>query len=128
MTRLPGLSKTPPPGASTPLPTLDPRSVSPLKSENLAGLPPTLVVTAALDPIADHGRRYAERLREDGTDARLTRYPKAVHSFLSIPGPVPAARPTRREILAFLRGHLHPEPHLQAAGPGSTKNLRLRQT
>jgi acetyl esterase/lipase len=89
-------------------PTLDPRSVSPLKSENLAGLPPTLVVTAALDAIADHGRRYAERLCEDGTDARLTCYPKAVHSFLSIPGLVPAARPARREILAFLRDRLHP--------------------
>lgn len=89
-------------------PELDPRSVSPLKSDNLVGLPPTMVVTAALDPIADHGRRYAERLREDGTDAQLADYPRAVHSFLSIPGLVPAARPARREILAFLRGHLHP--------------------
>jgi acetyl esterase len=110
-------------------PALDPRSMSPLKSENLGGLPPTLVVTAALDPMADHGRRYVERLREDGTDARLTCYPRAVHSFLSIPGLVPAARPARREILAFLRGHLHPsgsEPspgtvHGQecGSGPGS---------
>jgi acetyl esterase len=89
-------------------PTLDPRSVSPLKFENLAGLPPTLVVIAALDPVADHGRRYVERLREDGTDARLTCYPKATHSFLSTPGLVPAARPARREILAFLRSQLHP--------------------
>jgi acetyl esterase len=89
-------------------PALDPRSVSPLKSGSLAGLPPTLVVTAALDPVADHGGRYVERLREDGTDARLACYPRAVHSFLSIPGLVPAARPARREILAFLRGHLHP--------------------
>jgi acetyl esterase len=89
-------------------PTLDPRSVSPVKFENLAGLPPTLVVTAALDPLDDHGRRYVERLREDGTDARLTRYPRATHTFLSTPGLVPAARPARREILAFLRGHLHP--------------------
>jgi acetyl esterase len=88
--------------------TLDPRSVSPVKSEDLAGLPPTLVVTAALDPVADHGRRYVERLREDGTDARLSCYPKAIHSFLSTPGLVPAARPARREILAFLRGRLHP--------------------
>jgi acetyl esterase len=40
--------------------------------------------------------------------ARLACYPKAVHSFLSIPGSVPAARPARSEILAFLRGHLHP--------------------
>jgi acetyl esterase len=88
-------------------PALDPCSVSPLKSENLAGLPPTLVVTAALDPVADHGARYVERLRQDGSDARLACYPKAVHSFLSIPGLVPAARPARREILAFLRRHLH---------------------
>ncbi len=89
-------------------PTLDPRSVSPVKFENLADLPPALVVTAALDPVADHGRLYVERLREDGTDARLTCYPRATHSFLSTPGLVPAARPARREILAFLRGHLHP--------------------
>jgi acetyl esterase len=88
--------------------TLDPRSVSPLKFENLADLPPTLVVTAALDPVADHGRRYVERLRQDGTDARLACYPKSTHSFLSTPGLVPAARTARREILAFLRGHLHP--------------------
>ncbi|MDP9844858.1 alpha/beta hydrolase [Streptosporangium lutulentum] len=91
-------------------PTLDPRSVSPVKFENLAGLPPALVVTAALDPVADHGSRYVERLREDGTDARLTCYPKATHGFLSTPGLVPAARPARREILAFLRGHLRPAP------------------
>ncbi|MEQ4304866.1 alpha/beta hydrolase [Plantactinospora sp. B6F1] len=87
--------------------TLDPHSVSPVKFENLGGLPPALVVTAALDPVADHGRRYVERLREAGTDARLTCYPKATHAFLSIPGLVPAARPARREILDFLRGHLH---------------------
>ncbi|WP_205798520.1 alpha/beta hydrolase [Micromonospora sp. CMU55-4] len=89
-------------------PTLDPRSVSPLKFDRLAGLPPTLVVTAALDPLADHGRRYVQRLREDGADARLTCYPRATHTFLSTPGLVPAARPARREIVAFLRGHLHP--------------------
>ncbi|MGX1614781.1 alpha/beta hydrolase [Micromonospora chalcea] len=91
-------------------PTLDPRSVSPVKFDSLAGLPPTLVVTAALDPLADHGRRYVERLLEDGTDAHLTCYPRATHTFLSIPGLVPAARPARREIVAFLRGHLHPAP------------------
>lgn len=89
-------------------PTLDPHSVSPLKFDNLADLPPTLVITAALDPLNDHGRRYVDRLREDGTDARLTCYPKATHTFLSTPRLVSAARPARREILAFLRDHLHP--------------------
>lgn len=89
-------------------PGLDPREVSPLKAEDLSGLPPALVVTGALDPADGHGTRYAERLRADGTEARSVRHPRAVHSFLSMPGLVPAARPARREILAFLRGHLHP--------------------
>ena len=90
-------------------PGFDARSVSPLLVDSLAGLPPALVVTAELDPVADHGRRYAERLRADGTEARLINCPRATHSFLSIPGLVPAARPARREILAFLRGHLQPK-------------------
>ncbi len=89
-------------------PGLDPRDVSPVKADSLGGLAPALVVTAELDPLADHGRRYAERLREDGTDARLICCPGATHSFLSIPGLVPAARAARRDILAFLRGRLHP--------------------
>ncbi|MFF0246035.1 alpha/beta hydrolase [Streptosporangium sandarakinum] len=89
-------------------PDLDSRSVSPVRFENLAGLPPALVVTGTLDPADDQGRRYVERLRAHGTDARLTRHRKAIHGFLSMPGLVPAARPARREILAFLRGHLHP--------------------
>ncbi|NYH40444.1 acetyl esterase [Micromonospora jinlongensis] len=91
-------------------PGLDARDVSPLTFDSLADLPPALVVTAALDPLADHGRRYAERLREDGTDAHLACYPRATHSFLSIPGLVPAARPARREILTFLRAHLRSAP------------------
>jgi acetyl esterase len=90
-------------------PGVDPRSVSPVKAENLAGL------TAALDPLADHGSRYAERLGE----ARLVCYPRATHSFLSTPGLVPAAGPARREILAFLRDHLHP------AGSGHPEVLEV---
>ena len=89
-------------------PALDPRSVSPLMAGSLAGLPPALIVTGGLDPLADHGTRYAERLRGDGTDAHLSCYPRATHTFLSIPGLVPAARPARREVLAFLRRRLHP--------------------
>ena len=89
-------------------PGLDPREVSPLKSEDLSGLPPALVVTGGLDPLEDHGGRYAERLRSAGTDARRDRYPGAVHGFLSMPGLVRQARPARDGILAFLRGRLHP--------------------
>jgi acetyl esterase len=94
----------------------DPRAVSPLYADDLSGLPPALVVVPILDPVADHGRAYADRLREAGTPVRLTEHPRAGHAFLSMPGLVPAARPARREILAFLGDHLHAATTLTATG------------
>jgi len=84
----------------------DPRAVSPLYADDLSGLPPALVVVPTLDPVADHGRAYAERLRDAGTPVRLTEHPGATHAFLSMPGLVPQARAARTEIAEFLRGHL----------------------
>jgi acetyl esterase len=84
--------------------------VSPIRFASLADLPPALIVTAALDLGEDHGRAYADRLREHGTPARWSSYPRATHKFMSLPGLVPAARPARREILAFLRERLHAAP------------------
>ncbi|MCX4745328.1 alpha/beta hydrolase [Kitasatospora sp. NBC_01287] len=88
-----------PPGA-------DPRALSPLYAADLSGLAPALVVVPTHDPLADHGRRYAERLRAAGTPARLTEYPQAPHAFLSMPGVVPQAEAARAEIVEFLRGAL----------------------
>jgi acetyl esterase len=88
-----------PPGA-------DPRPVSPLQAADLNRLAPALVVVPTFDPVADHGRRYAERLRQAGTPARMTEYPGATHAFLSMPGVVPQAKPARAEIVEFLRGRL----------------------
>jgi acetyl esterase len=86
-----------PPGA-------DPGAVSPLYADDLGGLPPALVVVPTHDPIADHGRRYTERLHAAGTPARLTEYHGAGHGFLSMPGMAPQAAAARAEILEFLRG------------------------
>ncbi|GAA2728477.1 alpha/beta hydrolase [Actinocorallia aurantiaca] len=87
-------------------PGTDPRAVSPLYADDLSGLAPALVVVPTIDPLADHGRCYAERLRAAGTPARLTEYPGATHSFLSMPGVVPQAKAARAEIAEFLRGAL----------------------
>lgn len=84
-----------PPGA-------DARALSPLYAD-LGGLAPALVVVPTHDPIAGHGRAYAERLRAAGTPARLTEYPGATHAFLSMPGVQPQAEAARDEITAFLR-------------------------
>jgi acetyl esterase len=83
--------------------TFDARTISPLRQDNLAGLPPTLIQSAGLDTLEDQAPAYADQLREAGVDVTLTRYPEATHAFLSMSGMVPAARPARAEILAFLR-------------------------
>ncbi|WP_433204107.1 alpha/beta hydrolase [Nocardia sp. CA-107356] len=102
--------------------SFDARVISPLWSENLAGLAPALIQAAGLDPLEDQAPAYADRLRQAGVDVTLTRYPEAVHSFLSMPGLVPAARPARAEILAHLRSHL-----LDRAGSGATRSTKARQ-
>ncbi|GAA2688014.1 alpha/beta hydrolase [Nonomuraea recticatena] len=84
-------------------PGTDPRAMSPLHADDLGGLAPALVVVPTIDPLADHGRGYAERLRAAGTPARLTEHPGATHAFLSMPGVVPQAKAARAEILEFLR-------------------------
>ncbi|MGW0687594.1 alpha/beta hydrolase fold domain-containing protein [Streptomyces sp. NPDC002754] len=84
-------------------PGTDPRALSPLHAEDLGGLAPALVVVPTADPLADHGRRYAEGLRAAGTPVRLTAYPDAPHAFLTLPGMVEQAAAARTEILDFLR-------------------------
>ncbi|WP_409466531.1 alpha/beta hydrolase [Amycolatopsis sp. GA6-003] len=84
-----------PPGA-------DAKVVSPLHTTDLSGLAPALVVVPTQDVVADHGRRYAERLREAGTSVQLSEYPGAKHAFLTLPGVEPQAEAAQAEILAFL--------------------------
>ncbi|GHF67563.1 hypothetical protein GCM10018790_51910 [Kitasatospora xanthocidica] len=87
-------------------PGTDAGAVSPLYTDDLGGLAPALVVLPTRDAVADHGRRYAERLREAGTPVRLSEYPGAKHAFLTLPGVEPQAGAARAEILAFLRAAL----------------------
>ncbi|MFD0901278.1 alpha/beta hydrolase [Actinomadura sediminis] len=87
-------------------PGTDARALSPLHAGDLGGLAPALVVVPTHDPLADHGRRYAERLRAAGTPARLSEYSGTGHAFLSMPGMVPQAEAARTEIFEFLRDAL----------------------
>lgn len=63
--------------------TTDPE-LSPLLAKTHRKLPPALVITAAFDPLRDEGEQYAEALREDGVDARASRYEEVIHGFLLV--------------------------------------------
>ena len=71
----------------------DPR-VSPLLADDgaFAASPPTLVITAELDPLRDEGEAYAERLRAAGVAAESTRYDGMFHGFFSLGAALPAGR------------------------------------
>ncbi|MFJ6691949.1 alpha/beta hydrolase [Streptomyces sp. NPDC091294] len=56
--------------------------VSPIKRQDLTGLPPALVVTAQYDPMRDEGELYGRRLREARVAATVSRYDGAGHGFV----------------------------------------------
>ena len=57
--------------------------VAPLRTQDLSGLPPAIVVVAEYDPLRDDGLRYAERLTVAGVDVTLLHYDDMPHVFFS---------------------------------------------
>ncbi|MDQ6822527.1 MAG: alpha/beta hydrolase [Actinomycetota bacterium] len=81
----------------------DPRA-SPLLAEDLSGLAPAFVVTAAFDPLRDEGEQYAAALLAAGTPATVRRFPGLIHAFIGAAGVSRACRDALVEIAGVTRG------------------------
>ena len=82
--------------------------VSPIKRQDLSGLPPALIITAEYDPLRDEGELYGRRLREAGVEASVSRYAGANHGFVANFSWIPEFYGAIEETAAFLGGNAGP--------------------
>ena len=85
---------------------------SPLQAadQQLAGLPPALVIVDECDVLRDEGEAYAGRLRANGVDVTTVRYDGTIHDFMML-NPLSGTHATRAAIAqatSVLRSALHP--------------------
>ena len=83
-------------------------TASPLRAtlEQLAGLPPALVITAEADVLRDEGEAYADKLRAAGVPVTAVRYQGIIHDFVMLN----ALRETHAAEAAIDPGDLVPQP------------------
>ena len=81
----------------------DDQRASPLRADDVAALPPALVVTAEFDPLRDEGRAYAERMQAAGVAVEYREYAGLVHGFVAQGGVVDRAREALDEMAVTLR-------------------------
>lgn len=79
----------------------DPRGFPILSDHSTA--PPTIVVTASLDPIRDSGRAYARALVDAGRDVVFLEMRGVTHSFVNLRQMVPSTQADLERIVAAMR-------------------------
>jgi acetyl esterase len=76
---------------------------SPLRADDLSGLPPALLITAEHDPLRDEGEQYADRLTQAGVPVKRLRYDGMAHGFFTMTGTHEAARDATNQVISYLR-------------------------
>ncbi|HET6483901.1 MAG TPA: alpha/beta hydrolase [Actinoplanes sp.] len=80
--------------------------VAPLAVEDLAGMPPTLIITAEYDALRDEGADYADALLAAGVPVVHTRYMGVNHGFARKLAVIDDARVATDQVASYLRAAL----------------------
>lgn len=75
---------------------------SPLIADQ-SGMPPTLVITAALDPLRDEGRAYAAKMIEAGVSTTYREVGGTIHGFATYRRVIPSARADLAALIEIAR-------------------------
>ena len=67
---------------------------SPMRAESLAGLPPSILISAEFDPLVDDCLAFAQRLREEGCDVEYLQVEGVLHGFITLGKQFPQADQT----------------------------------
>ena len=59
--------------------------VAPIRSNDVSGLPPAVVITAEFDPLRDEGAAYSDRLRKAGVQVWYKCFSGQIHCLLGLP-------------------------------------------
>jgi acetyl esterase len=76
---------------------------SPLRAADFSGLPPALVITCKLDPLASEGAAYADALRSVGVRVEHVHEPDMIHAYIRMAGVISRARKSWDDCARFLR-------------------------
>lgn len=80
--------------------------ISPLRAPSLRGLPPTLILTAGIDPLRDEGLAFARRLTDESVRVLHAHFSDQFHGFANMGRVMPAAKVALDMVSAQLDSHL----------------------
>lgn len=78
---------------------------SPLRAGDVEGLPPALVITCGLDPLAGEGIAYVEKLRAAGNDVVHIHEADMIHGYIRLAGVIGRARQSWDACARFLKNY-----------------------